>query len=203
MIIIVVSFLIGFLGRSSTWSLIRKLVFPEHVGLVYLSTYEDCSLVDYVIVEDYMADLVRNCNRTYVLRQPAVVNIIDALLMGLRTRKISLGIDLGASRCGVSILIDDIPVIHSVMSWGELARLVKLLSRNYDIMLTVGSSPGITGLMNDFMEDVGPRVSVRFVDEEFASKKKNWFRSRYPYLSQDELDSLVYAFISAQRINAI
>ncbi|WP_069808128.1 hypothetical protein [Vulcanisaeta thermophila] len=198
-----VRFLIGFLGRSTTWNLIKGITFPEHVGLVYLNSPVDCSAVDLVLVEEYMASLVRGCGNVHVLTQPTIMDVINALLKGLGDSNVSLGIDLGTSRCGISILINETPVVHTVVSRSEIIKLIKGVSSGRRVTIIVGSSPGVAKMVRELIDELDDNVKIWVVDEKEASRRRPWFKSRYPYLTRDELDSLVYVLLSKQWVSAV
>lgn len=187
-------FAIGFIGRSSTWNLLRGLVFPEHVGLRYIDNEGDCLGLDLVLVEDYMVDLV-HCPRVYALNDRSVDGIIEAIVRGLGLGELNIGIDIGDSRCGVIILVRDTPIIHATLSFARLVRLVRRLSKYSVINIIAGRSPSVSHLLRDFLELLGDvNIRVKIVDEELVNTKKVWFKDRYPYLTLDELDGLVYAY---------
>lgn len=185
---------LGFAGRSTTWSLIRKLVFPEHVALRYVGNETDCLGLDLVIVEGYMADLVR-CSRVLVLNDPSIDGIIEAIITGLGLSELNMGIDVGNSRCGVIMLANETPIIHVTLSLIRLIRMVRKLARHAAINLIIGTSPGVSNLVRDFVKSLDDaNVRVRVINEDEAYGKKDLFRMRYPYLTVDELDGLVYAY---------
>ncbi|WP_054854203.1 hypothetical protein [Vulcanisaeta distributa] len=185
---------LGFVGKSSTWNLLRKLVFPEHVTLKYVSNEEDCLGLDLVIVERYMADLVR-CPKVLVLGDSNIDGLIETVVSGLKINELNIGIDIGNSRCGIIILANDVPVVHVTLSFARLVRMIRRLAKRSSINLVIGISPGVSTLVRDLMESLNDvNVRVRIINEDLAYEKKNVFKSRYPYLTLDELDGLVYAF---------
>ncbi|GAB6946182.1 hypothetical protein JCM16161A_03120 [Vulcanisaeta sp. JCM 16161] len=185
---------LGFAGRSSTWNLLRKLVFPEHVALRYVSNEDDCLGLNFIIVERYMADLV-NCSRVLILSDPSIDGIIETIVDGLGLNELNVGIDIGNSRCGAIILANDTPLIHVTLSFVKLIRMIRRLAKRAIINLVIGTSPGVSDLVRDFMESINDaNIKVRVINEDTAYGKKNVFRSRYPYLTLDELDGLVYAY---------
>lgn len=134
-------FKLGFAGRSSTWNLLRKLIFPEHVALRYVSNEDDCLGLDFVIVERYMADLV-NCSRVFVLNDPSIDGIIEAVINGLGLNELNIGgVDIGNSRCGAIILANDTPLIHVTLSFVKLIKVIRRLARRSIINLVIGTSP--------------------------------------------------------------
>ena len=187
-------FKLGFAGRSSTWNLLRKLVFPEHVALRYVGSEEDCLGLDFVIVERYMADLVR-CPRVTVLNDSGIDDLIESVIDGLSLNELNVGVDIGNSRCGAIILANDVPLIHVTLSFVRLIRMIRRLARRSSINLIIGTSPGVSGLVRDLVKSLGDvNVKIRVVNEDVAYGKKDVFRTRYPYLTLDELDGLVYAY---------
>ena len=185
---------LGFAGRSSTWNLLRKLVFPEHVTLRYVGNEEDCLGLDFVIVERYMADLIR-CSRVLVLSDSSVDGIIESIISGLGLNELNVGVDIGNSRCGAIILENDVPLIHVTLSFVRLIRMIRRLAQQLSINLIIGTSPGVSELVKDFVKLLGDvDVKIKVVNEDAAYRKKDIFRTRYPYLTLDELDGLVYAY---------
>jgi hypothetical protein len=185
---------LGFVGKSSTWNVLRGLVFPEHVLLRYVGNEEDCLGLDLVIVERYMADLV-HCPRTLILSDLSVDGIIEAIIKGLRLNELNIGIDMGNSRCGVIILINELPVIHVTLGFIRLIRIIRRLSRQLTINLIIGTSPGVSSLVKDFLNSLSDvNIRIRVIDEGIVNGKKDMFKYRYPYLTLDELDGLIYAY---------
>jgi hypothetical protein len=190
---------VGFVGRSSTWDLLRELVFPNHVSLRYVGSDTECSGLDLVLVEGYMTDLV-HCPRTYVIDDVSVDGLVEALIRGLGLGELNVGVDIGNSRCGVAILTNDVPIIHATLGFPRLVKLLRRLSRYSRINLMVGTSPGVSELVRDlmgFLGDVDIRVSV--VDEEVANSRRGLLEDKYPYLSTDELDGLAHAYTGLSR----
>lgn len=185
---------LGFVGKSSTWNLLRRLVFPEHVALRYVGSEGDCLGLDLVIVESYMADLVQ-CPRMLVLNDPSIDGIIGSIISGLGLGELIVGVDIGDSRCGVVMLANETPIIHVTLNFIRLVRVIRRLAGQVSINLIIGTSPGVSGLvrsLSELLSDVN--VRVRVVNEDGAHGGKDVFRSRYPYLTLDELDGLVYAY---------
>ncbi len=187
-------FSLGFVGRSSTWSLLKSLVFPDHVSLKYVNNDHDCQGLDLVIVERYMADLV-HCRKSFLLNDTSVDSVIETVIKGLGLNHLNVGVDVGNSRCGVIVLVDDTPIMHVTLGFIRLMRLMRRLSRQLSVNLIIGTSPGVSGLVRDLLESLSDvNVKVKVINEGMVNGKKDLLRNRYPYLTIDELDSLVYAF---------
>lgn len=137
---------LGFAGRSSTWNLLKRLVFPEHVALRYVSNEDDCQGLDLVIVERYMADLV-NCPRVLVLSDSSIDGMIEAVINGLGLNELNIGVDIGNSRCGAIILNNDTPLIHVTLSFVKLIRMIRRLAMRTSINLIIGISPVFQNLL--------------------------------------------------------
>ncbi|BDR93248.1 hypothetical protein [Vulcanisaeta souniana] len=187
-------FRLGFVGKSSTWSLLKSLVFPDYVSLRYVNDDHDCKELDLVIVERYMADLV-HCQKSFLLSDASIDGVIETVIKGLGLSYLNVGIDVGNSRCGVIVLVEDIPIMHVTLGFARLMRLMRRISRQLSVNLIIGTSPGVSSLVRDLLESLSDvNVKVKVINEDMVNGKKNLFRSRYPYLTIDELDSLVYAF---------
>jgi hypothetical protein len=193
---------LGFVGKSSTWNLLRELIFLDNVGLKYIDREDECQGLDLVFVEEYIADLV-HCPRTYLLNDGSIDGVVEAFVKGLGLVELNVGVDIGKSRCGIVILMGDTPIMHITLSFTRLMKLLKKLSKYSTINLIVGTSPGISNLLNDLLKSLNNSSSVRIkiIDESVVNDKKTWFRSRYPYLSADELDSLVYVYMGLASVS--
>ncbi|MCG2886939.1 MAG: hypothetical protein L7G98_03175 [Vulcanisaeta sp.] len=190
---------VGFIGRSSTWSTLKQLVFPEHVLLRYVSDESECRGLNLVLTEKYMADLV-HCPGVYVIDDVSIDGLIEAVVRGLKLSDLNIGIDIGNSRCGITILIDNTPIIHTTLGLARAVRLLRRLSRYLRINLMVGTSPGISELVRDFLDLLsGTDIRISMVDEELSNNRKRMLGSKYPYLTTDELDSLTHAYTGLSR----
>jgi len=183
---------VGFVGRSSTWRTLLEVTFPEHLVLKYLNNYLDCLDNDLIIAERYIASLLGGCGNVRTV-DGTMSSTVRELLMGLPVNNVVLGIDAGGSRSGVTILVDDSPIIHLTMSLSNLHHLVDSIS-SLNPTLVLGSSPGVRSMVSQLLGKAS-RLGLRvvLVDEGVLSYRRSWFRRRYPHLSLDELDSLIYA----------
>jgi RNase H-fold protein (predicted Holliday junction resolvase) len=146
-----------------------------------------------------MADLV-HCPGVYVIDDVSIDGLIEAVVRGLKLSDLNIGIDIGNSRCGITILIDNTPIIHTTLGLTRAVRLLRRLSRYLRINLMVGTSPGISELVRDFLDLLsGTDIRISMVDEELSNNRKRMLGSKYPYLTTDELDSLTHAYTGLSR----
>ncbi len=187
--------IVGFIGRASTWDLLKGCVFHEHISLIYVRAPQDCNNLDLLIVERYLKDIVKCDCRTIVLDDVKIEDLIEALLKGLGVDKITVGIDVGNSRCGLVILANNTPIIHYTTTLGRIITLLKRLGKNIAMNINIGLTPATAELVSTLLSFLqGLDVQYQLIEENIIKERRGWFRDRYGYLSQDELDGLILAY---------
>lgn len=171
---------LGYIGRRGIYEVVRRLTFE--IGLFERG---DVTVVDAGVRE--RGDVVLHCG-DYRCVATELFTSIPRILGGGR-----LGVDLGASKNGLAYVWRGVPLLHAVLDWDAVEKILKGIDR---VEVHIGSSPYV---------DVKKAASllscdeVRLVDELSASWSRRWLRSKYPELEEDEIDALSFTYHSGVR----
>lgn len=173
---IVSSLELGFLGRRRCFEEVKRYVFRIAYGRRNLTLIDTAIRESDGVYIDCAGDLVSQ--------------LFSALANALPGS--SLGIDLGKSRNGVVMVWRGEPVLHAVVSAQKLRELLLLINGAAEV--SVGYSPHAdpSAILPELKRLCAAGAKIRLIDEMGASRGRFWMWRKYPFLSEDEVDALIF-----------
>jgi len=183
-------------GRWSIFEKMRELVFTKNVDLKYLETTEEVKeqlLIDKFLINEFREALTVD----EVDRVGIICSLIGAFMRIIGSSNITIGVDLGLVRNGLVILINDTPIIHSVLTPNELLRLIsKLCLLKLKIKLVIGYSNASRNVINDLIHTLRSHdIEIILVSENYVRNLRHTLQKEYPNLTIDEIDALACTYL--------
>ena len=203
---------IGFIGRYRILEQLRDVVFPQFIHIDFINNPDEFKKYDVIFVDKvFEKDLCKYLQRFIAINddfKDLIIQLLKTVCSLTSCDELTIGIDLGYSKCGFVILTCDKPIIHITLPIDFVIELLKVLSLNFNnITLSIGYSSQILPLLNYFITNL-PRdkeIDVVFVNEEDTKHKRKAIEEFKVLnkLNEDEIDALTYALTKSSGIKFI
>ncbi len=183
-------------GRWSIFEKMKELVFTKNVDLKYLETTKEVKeqlLIDKFLINEFKEALVVE----EVDKVGIIYSLTSAFMKMVKSSNITVGLDLGLVRNGLVILINDTPIIHSVLTLNELLKLISKLCLKFKIKLVIGYSNASRNVINSLIHILkSHNVEIILVSEKYVRDLRHTLQKEYPNLTIDEIDALACTYLS-------
>jgi len=178
----------GYVGSRRGFEALRSVLIGR---LEYVD--EPSDVVKYDVVISDMEDPPVAAYRVRCFEKPCVLSTLVEILNSMGN--VVVGVDLGTSNNGVAVLYNGSPTACARLSRSELNEFFE---RVKGIVLAVGYSPYVD--LWEFIDRVRGRCrEIHVIDELKVISRRFWLESRYPHLTEDEVDAIVFAIAAIFR----
>lgn len=178
----------GYVGSRKVFDALRAIL----IGRVeYIDRPSDVEKYDLVVSD--LENPPVSAHKMKCTEKPCILSTLVNILNPVGN--VVVGVDLGASNNGVAVLYNGSPVACARLSKSELT---KFFEQTNGIVLAVGYSPYVD--LWDFINKVRSRCKeIHVVDELEVASRRFWLMRRYPHLTEDEVDAMIFAIAAIFR----
>ncbi len=193
---------VGYIGRKRILDKIRSIVFRSAVAIDYVDKSADVKLYDVILVDRALVrsrwfTSLKRCVTISDSTYDVVMTLLNVIVSTLTHANIVIGIDLGASRCGLIVLVNDVPYIHLRTRPEALLKLVDMILSRYSHSVTIhlGASSSVDSRLVVYIAERASMFNARLnlIDESSLRDRRQSLAHRFEDLSDDELDALMLA----------